>query len=161
MIREESLYGDKNLEKDFGLKLNPTPMQAKATVLQAPLILAGGDRALKITNGEWKVRKFYDTPGRITWFTIFIDDGYSRPALNRRDFESKFCERFVNAGQELGIDIGRPKMQTTIKGYHDILGYMDGPWKEEKEKAERKNEDFPRKLLSSLLHQLKPIFSKK
>ena len=161
MVREESLYGDKNLEKDFGLKLDPKPMQAKATVLQAPLILAGGDRALKVTNGEWKVRKFYDTPDRITWFTIFIDDGYSRPALNRRDFESKFCERFVNAGQELGIDIGRPKMQTTVTGYHDVLDYMDGPWKKAAEDAERKNEVFPRKLLGQRSHQFIPIFSKK
>ena len=56
IVSDPDLYGNPSLEKEFGFKVNSSPMQAEATVLQTPTILDGDNR-------EIKVRPFFNWRG--------------------------------------------------------------------------------------------------
>ena len=48
MVADKELYGDPNLDKEFGFKIDSTPMRAEATVLDTPVILDGDNREIKV-----------------------------------------------------------------------------------------------------------------
>ena len=48
MVADKELYGDPNLDKEFGFKVDSTPMRAEATVLDTPTILDGDNREIKV-----------------------------------------------------------------------------------------------------------------
>ena len=48
MVADKELYGDPNLDKEFGFKVDSTPMRAEATVLDTPVILDGDNREIKV-----------------------------------------------------------------------------------------------------------------
>jgi len=59
MVADKELYGDPNLDKEFGFKVDSTPMRAEATVLDTPVILDGDNREIKVRDGEWKTKKIF------------------------------------------------------------------------------------------------------
>ena len=48
MVGDESVLGDPELDKVWNLKIDNTPMEAEGTVLEAPTLLAGDDREIKV-----------------------------------------------------------------------------------------------------------------
>ena len=48
MVADPELYGDPNLDKEFGFKVDSTPMRGEATVLETPVILDGDNREIKV-----------------------------------------------------------------------------------------------------------------
>ena len=90
---------------------------------------------IQVRDGEWKTKKFFNTPEEnLKWISIYIGDDYSRPdrdGCTRDDFEQKWCQAFVNVGQELGVKIGRPLEQITVRGYEDFYNKIEGEWKKE------------------------------
>ena len=90
---------------------------------------------IQVRDGEWKTKKFFNTPEEnLKWISIYIGDDYSRPdrdGCTRDDFETKWCQAFVNVGQELGVKIGRPLEQITVRGYEDFYNKIEGEWKKE------------------------------
>ena len=55
-----------------------------------------------------------------------------RDGCSRDDFEKQWCREFVNVGQNLGVKIGRPLEQISIRGYEDFYNKIEGDWKKEK-----------------------------
>ena len=49
MVADKELYGDPNLDKEFGFKVDSTPMRGEATVLDTPVILDGDNREIKVS----------------------------------------------------------------------------------------------------------------
>ena len=59
MVADKELYGDPNLDKEFGFKVDSTPMRAEATVLDTPVILDGDNREIKVLLYLINIRKMY------------------------------------------------------------------------------------------------------
>ena len=85
-------------------------------------------RIIQVRDGEWRTKKFFSTPQeKLNWITIYID-GDNRPdrgGCTRDDFEQKWCPAFMNVGRELGVKIGRPLQQVTVRGYADFYDEME------------------------------------
>lgn len=125
IVSDPDLYGNPSLEKEFGFKVNSSPMQAEATVLQTPTILDGDNREIKVADGEWKTKKFFNAPEKeLKWISVYIGDDNSRPERNgctRNDFEGKFLQQFARVGQGLGVKIGRPLVTEAVRNFSEFF----------------------------------------
>ena len=90
---------------------------------------------IQVRDGEWKTKKFFSTPQEeLKWITIYIDSDGGRPdrdGCTRDDFEQGWCPAFMNVGRELGVKIGRPLEQITVRGYADFFDRITGEWEKQ------------------------------
>ena len=58
-----------------------------------------GEGRVDVKDGEWRVRKYFDTKPVDKWVMVLIDGGESR--VSDKEFMT-FCQKFMRVGQDLG-----------------------------------------------------------
>ena len=111
IVSDAELYQSPEL-KEFGIEIDPKPMEAEGVVLQAPTLLQRDNVEIKVNNGQWRTKQLYKVQNRkgkrltdgmtLNYITIFIRDQSSR-IDPKRDFEDKFLKGFIKTGQEVRL----------------------------------------------------------
>jgi len=121
-VNMEELYPSDVTE--FGLKLDKKPMEAEGRVLDAPELLGGDDKEIKVQNGEFRSGKFAKPIKLQLWGTILIEDRESRNPCRDSDF-ANFGRKFMQIGQEKDCEVKEPIMQETVRDFVSFQELME------------------------------------
>ncbi|KAH7643424.1 argonaute 2 [Dermatophagoides farinae] len=96
-----NIDNNENYLKEFGFNISTQPITIRARVLDSPKLLEGDDRPIKLTNGKWRYRKFFQPIALKRWILVKLmhfDDSTVE----------KFLDTFIRNGEQLGMQIDMP-----------------------------------------------------
>ncbi|OTF75874.1 hypothetical protein BLA29_002685, partial [Euroglyphus maynei] len=92
---------DDNYLKEFGFNVCTQPITIRANVLDPPKLLEGDERPIKLNNGKWRYRKFFQPIQLKRWILVKL-------LHFDHSIVEKFLETFIRNGEQLGMKIDMP-----------------------------------------------------